>query len=186
MSFLDLAKTRYSVRKFKPDAVEPEKLQSILEAAHVAPTAANRQPQRIIVVQTPEGLAKIAKTADIYAAPLALLVCAERAEAWIRPQDDKNVHQTDAAIVTDHMMLQATQLGLGSLWVAYFNPGAIREDFGLPPTWKPMNILAVGYPDRPPSPPDRHSTTRRPLAETVFYEALPADLSKNDSKEGGQ
>jgi len=175
MSFLDLAKARYSVRKFKPDAVEPEKLQGILEAAHIAPTGANRQPQRVIAVQRPEGLAKIAKAANIYSAPLALLVCAERAEAWVRPHDDINIFETDAAIVTDHMMLQATELGLGSLWVAHFNPGVIRKEFGLPPTWKPVNILAVGYPDGPPPPPDRHSTTRKPLTETVFFEALPTD-----------
>jgi len=173
MTFLELAKARYSVRKFKPDAVEPEKLQTILEAARIAPTGANRQPQRIIVVQQPEGLEKIAKAGKIYSAPLALLVCAERAEAWVRPHDDKNIYETDAAIITDHMMLMATELGLGTLWVAHFNPGVIRKEFDLPPTWKPVSILAVGYPDCPPAPPDRHSKTRKPLADTIFFESLP-------------
>jgi nitroreductase len=175
MPFLDLARARYSVRKFRPDAVEPEKLQTILEAGRVAPTGANRQPQRVIVVQRPEGLAKIAKAADIYAAPTALLVCAEVRDAWVRPYDDINIFKTDAAIVTDHMMLQATDLGLGSLWVAYFKLDVLREEFDLPPTWEPVNILAIGYPDCPPSSPDRHSTTRKPAADTIFFETPSSD-----------
>jgi nitroreductase len=175
MPFLDIAKARYSVRKFKSDSVEPEKLQIILEAGRVAPTGANRQPQRIIVVQRPEGLAKIAKAANIYSAPLALLVCAARSDAWVRPYDDINIYRTDAAIVTDHMMLQATDLGLGSLWVAHFRPDVIREEFGLPHTWEPVNILAIGYSDSPPMPPDRHSTTRKPAADTIYFETPSMD-----------
>ena len=172
MAFLDLAKKRYSVRGYKADAVEPEKLQSILEAGRVAPTGANRQPQRTIVVQQPAGLAKISKAAEIFGAPLALIVCADREAAWVRPFDGKNILDIDASIVTDHMMLQAADLGLGSVWVCYFKPDVLREEFGIPSSWEPVSILAIGYASGEPASPDRHRALRKPLGETVFFETL--------------
>jgi nitroreductase len=172
MPFLELAKKRYSVRDFKPGAIEQEKLQTILEAGRVAPTAANRQPQRVIVVQQKEGLAKIAKAAKIFDAPLALIVCAERDAVWVRSFDGKNTAEIDASIVADHMMLQATELGLGSVWGCHFKPDVLREEFSIPANWEPVNILAIGYANCPDAPPDRHSTTRKPMQETVFFETL--------------
>ena len=77
MDFITIAKQRMSVRDYKETKVEPEKLEQILEAAHVAPTAANLQPIRLIAVQSEEGLAKISKAANIYGAPLAIIVCAD-------------------------------------------------------------------------------------------------------------
>ena len=76
MSLIDLMKARYSVRQYKSTPVEEEKLMAVLEAGRVAPTAANRQPQRIYVVRTPEALGKLAKAANIHNPPLALIVCA--------------------------------------------------------------------------------------------------------------
>lgn len=89
MNFLDIAKTRYSVRSYKDERVEKEKLDQILEAAHVAPTAANLQPVRLLVVQEKEGLDKISKAANIYNAPLAIIVCSDHSIAWERPFDNK-------------------------------------------------------------------------------------------------
>lgn len=89
MNFIDIAKKRYSVRSYMDKKVEAEKLEKILEAAHVAPTAANLQPVHLIAVQSEEGLEKIGKAANIYGAPLAIIVCADHNKAWVRPFDKK-------------------------------------------------------------------------------------------------
>ncbi len=172
MDFIEIAKKRYSVRSYKDKKVEEEKLQKILEAAHVAPTAANLQPVRLIVVQSNEGLAKIGKGANLYGAPLAVIVCADHGKAWVRPFDKKQTTDIDASILTDHMMLQATELGLGSVWICYFKPDVIRREFGLPDNLEPVNILAVGYSDEEAADPERHSQTRIPVEELVSYETV--------------
>lgn len=87
MDFINIAKSRSSVRDYNNKKVEPEKLEKILEAAHVAPTAANLQPVHLIVVQSEEGLAKIGKAANIYGTSLAIIVCADHDKAWVRPFD---------------------------------------------------------------------------------------------------
>ncbi len=172
MDFIEIAKKRYSVRGYQDKKVEEEKLEKILEAAHVAPTAANLQPIRLIVVQSREGLAKIGKGANLYGAPLAVIVCADHGKAWVRPFDKKQTADIDASILTDHMMLQATELGLGSVWICYFKPDVIRKEFGLPDDLEPVNILAVGYSDEEAADPERHSQTRIPVEELVSYETI--------------
>lgn len=170
MNFLELAKKRYSVRKFKSDKVEEEKLMKILEAGRVAPTGANIQPQRLIVLREKEGIEKINKAARVYGAPLIIVVCGDHDNVWKRPYDGKKLVDIDTSIVTDHMMLQATELGLGTLWVCYFKPDVIREEFNLPDNIEPVSILAIGYADGEAQPEDRHDKLRKPLIETVFYE----------------
>ena len=165
MDFIEIAKKRYSVRSYKGKKVEEEKLKKILEAAHVAPTAANLQPVRLITVQSKEGLGKIGKGANLYGAPLAIIVCADHKKAWVRPFDKKRTTDIDASILTDHMMLQATELELGSVWICYFKPDVICREFGLPDHLEPVNILAVGYPNEEAADPERHSQTRIPVEE---------------------
>ena len=172
MDFIEIAKKRYSVRGYQDKKVEEEKLEKILEAAHVAPTAANLQPIRLIVVQSREGLAKIGKGANLYGAPLAVIVCADHGKAWVRPFDKKQTADIDASILTDHMMLQATELGLGSVWICYFKPDVISREFGLPDNLEPVNILAVGYSDEEAADPERHAQTRIPVDEMIFYETV--------------
>lgn len=172
MDFMELAKKRYSVRNYQDKKVEEEKLQQILEAARVAPTAANLQPVHLIVVQSREGLEKIGKAANIYGAPLAVIVCADHSKAWVRPFDKKQTGDIDTSILTDHMMLQATELGLGSVWICYFKPDVIRKEFGLPEDLEPINILAVGYSDEEAADPERHSQTRIPMEKLVSYEKM--------------
>lgn len=172
MEFLEVAKSRYSVRNYSSQKVEQKKLDKILEAAHVAPTAANLQPVRLIVVREKEGLESISKAANIYNAPLAVIVCSDTSMAWERPFDKKKSGDIDAAILTDHMMLQATELGLGSVWICYFKPDVIKEEFNLPDSLEPINILAIGYSDEEPANPERHSSMRKPLGELVSYEKL--------------
>lgn len=172
MDFLNIAKFRYSVRSYTNKKVEKEKLDKILEAAHIAPTAANLQPVRLLVVQEESGLTKIGKAANIYNAPLAVIVCSDHSKAWKRPFDGKQTIDIDASIVTDHMMLEATELGLGTVWICYFKPDIIKSEFDLPEGLEPINILVIGYTDEQPANPERHSTQRISLSELVSYEKL--------------
>lgn len=172
MELLDIAKRRFSVRDYTDQKVEPEKLNKILEAAHVAPTAANLQPVHLIVAQSDEALAKVGKAANIYGAPLAIIVCADHNKAWVRPFDQKQTGDIDAAILTDHMMLEATELGLGTVWVCYFQPDVIRKEFDLPDNLEPINILVIGYGNEAPADTERHEHMRIPLTDLVSYEKL--------------
>lgn len=172
MDFLDIAKTRFSVRNYKSQKIEQDKLDKILLSAHVAPTAANLQPIRLIVVQNEEGLNKISKAANSYNAPLVIIICGDITKAWKRPFDGKRTTDSDASIITDHMMLQATELGLGSVWIDYFKPDIIKKEFSLPDTLEPVHILALGYPNEKQANPERHTTTRIPLENLVYYEHL--------------
>lgn len=175
MNFLELAKKRYSVRKFSEEKVSPGDLELILEAGRVAPTGANRQPQRLLVIQSEEGVAKLSKATRLYGAPMAILICSDTSETWERPFDGKKLTDIDAAIITDHMMLEATDLGLGSLWICWFDPEIIRSEFALPDHLEPINILAIGHAESEQtqaSSPDRHKTLRKPIEQTVFFEHL--------------
>ena len=171
MDFLSLAKKRYACRSYKKQAVEQEKLDLILEAGRVAPTGANRQPQRLVVVRSQEGMERLARCTRDFGAPVAIIVCADTTQAWTRKYDGKQVGDIDASIVTDHMMLEATAQGLDTLWVCMFKPDAVRAEFNLPDEVVPVNILIVGYGAGEAASPERHATTRKPLSESVFYES---------------
>lgn len=172
MEFLELAKKRYSVRSYKKTQVEKEKLDSILKAGQVAPTGANKQPHHLLVVQSDEGLAKIAKAGNIFGAPLAIIVCGKKDEAWVRPFDQKNIMDIDSSIVTDHMMMQATDLDLGTLWMCYFDPKILREEFKIPTDLEPISVLAIGYKDGKELSPDRHDRTRKAIEDIVTMESF--------------
>lgn len=169
MEFLEIAKTRYSVRQYEDMPVEREKLDKILEAGRVAPTGKNAQPQKIIAVTSAEGHEKLSKGAKTFGAPVALIVCSDKETAWTRPIDGKNIADIDASIVTTHMMLQATELGLGTLWMCWFKPEIIREEFNIPENYEIVDILLVGYADGEVMPSDRHAELRKPIDETVTY-----------------
>lgn len=147
MEFLEVVKGRYSVRGYRPEAVEPEKLKTILEAARVAPTASNRQAFKIIVIDTAahrEELKRIYAREWFTEAPLVIGVCSIPGQSWVR-SDGKNYSDVDAAIVMDHIVLSATALGLGTCWVAAFDPRAARELLQLEDGWEPVAFTPVGY-----------------------------------------
>ena len=171
MDFLKLVRARYSVRQYQNRPVEPEKVEQLLEAAQAAPTAANCQPVRLLVVETPDGRRRLAGAAELYGAPLAVVVCADRSRAWKPPFDGKQTTDIDASILTDHMMLAASALGLGSVWICYFQPEAVKAALGLPEHLEPVNILAGGYADGAPASPERWRTERIPLDELVLARA---------------
>ncbi len=172
MSFNDLAEKRYSVRKFSPQPVEKEKLEYVLRAAQLAPTAVNFQPQRILVIDDRQTKAKLRECTDYhFNAPVSLLVCAEIASAWTRPFDNKNSGEIDCSIVTTQMMLAAADIGLGTTWIMYFDPAKIREAFSIPASLEPIALLVMGYPADDAVPHPKHFE-RKPLEETVFYNSF--------------
>lgn len=152
MDFLELAQKRYSVRGFQETPVPQESIEKILLAANAAPTAHNNQPQKIFVINSQKGLAALKKCTEChYNAPLAFLVCYEKEKCWKRPYDNKNSGDIDASIVATHMMLEAAQLGIGSTWIMYFIPEAVKTEFELPESLEPTAILIMGYPNAGPS-----------------------------------
>jgi nitroreductase len=165
MNFQELAKKRYSVRAYKPDPVANDKLALVLEAARIAPTAANRQAFRIIVIPAKGREAELRR---IYSrewftqAPLVLCVCAVPSEGWVRRADGWNAADVDATIVMTHIVLAAAEEGLGTCWIAAFDPAAAREVLGLPPEIIPSAFTPLGYAADAAT-----SKKRRPLADLV-------------------
>ena len=170
MEFLELAKKRCSIRKYEIRKVEEEKLLKILEAGRVAPTAANFQPQHMIVVKSQEGMDKLKKCGNTYGAPLAIIVCGDHSTSWKRLFDDKDSLDVDVSIVTTHMMLQATESGLGTVWIGSFDPVVTKKEFNIPENIEPIDILLIGYPDEELALPNRHDKARKPLGDIVHYE----------------
>lgn len=167
MEFLELIEKRYSVRAYAPDMVEEEKLQVVLEAARLAPTAVNYQPFQIIVIHTKgreDELNRIYPAKWFVQPPLVICVCAIPDEAWTR-RDGKNFVDVDATIVMDHIILAATSLGLGTCWIGAFDPDAAREVLNLPDGVEPVVFTPLGYPA------DKLGLKRRKeLSELVRYE----------------
>ncbi|MGD8370123.1 MAG: nitroreductase family protein [Syntrophobacterales bacterium] len=167
MDFLALARQRYSVRSYKPDPVETEKLDRILEAARLAPTAVNIQPFQLIVIQTANREAELLRIYNkkwFVQPPIVICGCGFPRKNWVR-KDGKNYNDVDVAIVMDHLILAATAEGLGTCWIGAFNPAAAKEILGLPATVEPIAFTPLGYAnDQPPV------KKRKPLPELVRYE----------------
>jgi nitroreductase len=184
MNFLQLAKERYSVRKFSDKKVEKEKLDLILEAGRAAPTAVNYQPQRILVLDSEENLVKLKVcTPYHFNAPLALLVCYDSTVSWKRSYDKEDMGVVDASIVTTQMMLQIAELGLGSTWVGHFNPYTIRESFKLPEYLVPVAILPIGYPRQDSVPHPKLHENRYDIKDTVFFNSFEG-IAQGKNNEG--
>ena len=168
-SFIELAESRYSVRKYSERPIEKENLDMILRAGQVAPTACNYQPQLIFVLQSPEAVAKVRSlTPYAFNAPVILFICANMDESWVGP-DDHYAAPTDAAIVITHMMLEAWDLGIGSCWVRGFDKNVIAKAFDLPDNLEPVAFLPLGYPAENSHPARGWHDKRKALEETVSY-----------------
>lgn len=170
MDFLALAKSRCSIRAFADKPIEEEKLKYLLEAGRVAPTACNKQPQRIIVVQNPENIRKVQKAYNTFGSPCVMIICRDERDALVRPFDNKCSGDLDIGIVTDHIMLAAREVGIGSVMVGLFDPEIIREEFNIPEYVQPTALLILGYPANGFLDGNRHSAMRKPLSETVMME----------------
>lgn len=166
MDFFEVIQKRYSVRSYQPDMVEPEKLEQILNAARLAPTACNLQAFKVIVIKTEgrqEELKKVYNKDWFSEAPYVLCVCTIPDKCWTR-RDQKPYADVDAAIVMDHMILAATALGLGTCWIGAFDPQAARELLALDDTLEPVVFTPLGYPKS-----DAVIREKKALAELVEY-----------------
>lgn len=169
MDFQKLLEVRYSVRAYKSEPVPEKSLKLVLDAARIAPTAANRQPFQIIVIHTAgrqEELVRIYNRDWFVQAPLILGICALNDEAWKRKYDNKCYADVDAAIAFDHMILAAANLGLGTCWIAAFDPVAAREILKLPNNAEPIVFTPLGYPADKPTP-----KQRKKMEALVRYES---------------
>ena len=167
MMFAELISKRYSVRSYKPDLVEDNKLLLVLEAARLAPSASNRQPYQLIVVKTAgreKELKRIYSGNFFTEAPLVICACALPSQAWSR-KDGTDYSQVDIAIAMDHLILAAAELGLGTCWIAAFDPDAAREVLSLPTEAVPVVFTPLGYPADKPG-----TKNRKPLTDLVRYD----------------
>ncbi len=149
MDFRDVICGRESVRNFDPTKpVEKLVLERILEAGRVAPSAANKQPWRFLLVSSRENLQKVRRCYPrpwFQDAPHLLVVVGKTGDAWTR-QDGYNSIETDLAIAMDHMILAAENEGVGSCWVAAYDLGILRSALGLGPDERVYTICPLGYP----------------------------------------
>ena len=162
MTFLELASSRYSVRKFSHKTVEQEKIDAILSAARVSPTACNNQPQKIFVVRTPAMVEKLRSVCKCtFGADLIFVVGYDESRSWKNKlMPGYETGETDAAIVCTHMMLEAWELGIGSCWVGLFNSDQVREALGIPEGIRITALLPAGYPAEDSAPLSLHNTFR--------------------------
>ncbi len=149
-SFLELARRRVSVRRFRPDPVPDGLLDQVLEAARLAPSAKNLQPWHFIVVRDPARRAALGRAYPMEwftQAPVIIAVCVEPAKAWRRRQDGYCSAEVDGAIAMDHLILCAADLGLGACWIGAFDPQPAREALGLPLGIELLALTPLGFPD---------------------------------------
>lgn len=170
MNFLELAKKRYSCRSFLEKEIEQEKIDKMLEVARIAPTAVNLQPQRILIIKNKSKIEKLKEaTRYTFDAPVIFAICYDKNISWKRKYDGNDEGIIDASIVTTHMMLEATDLGLGTTWVGAFDPMKAREILELPENYEIVSLLPTGYPSEEGIPSSNHEK-RNNIDEIAFYE----------------
>ena len=171
MAFIDLARERYSERRFSSTPIPPDQLDLILEAGRVAPTACNNQPQRILVVDTPEGLERIDRcTKCRFGAPCVLALAYDMTAAARNP-DVVDFGIVDTSIAATHMMLQAAELGIHSCWVGLIDPSELRRQFKAPNSYRFVSVMPIGYPGPHSRPAALHEQSL-PLDRLVFHESF--------------
>ena len=169
MEFKEVVKARYSCKKFDPAQVEKEKLDAILEAGRLAPTAKNLQEQHIYIVQSPEVLAKIDSiTPCRYGAPTVLVVAFDKNNVFTYPGGKRDSGVEDATIVATHLILAAADEGVDSCWINFLDPDKLAEALGLPENEEVLMVMDLGYAAEGAGQLPNH-TSRKDLAETVSY-----------------
>ena len=169
MEFTEVIKGRYSCKKFDGRPVVKDQLEAILEAGRLAPTAKNLQEQRIYVVQSAEGLAKIDKiTPCRYGAGTVLVVAFDSKNVFVYPGEKRDSGVEDASIVATHLMLAAKNAGVDSCWINFFDPEVAAKELGLPENEEVLMLLDLGYAAEGVKPLSTHGQ-RKPLSQTVQY-----------------
>ena len=169
MDFLQLVKNRYSCKKFCDKKVEGQRLERVMEAGQVAPTAKNAQPQRIFIAKDEQALAKIDElTPCRYGAPIVIVVGYDKTETYTYPGEKHDSGVEDATIVATHMMLAAAAEGLDSCWINFFDPDKAKTVLGIKDDVKIVMFLALGYAADLTGPLQNHYK-RKNVIETVKY-----------------
>ena len=169
MEFSEVIKNRYSCKKFSDRKVEKEKLEMILEAGRVAPTAKNLQEQHIYVVQSEEGLTAIDKVTPCrYGATTVLVVAFDKNHVFTYPGEKRDSGIEDATIVATHLMLAAYNAGVDSCWINFFDPELLAKNLNLPENEEILMILDLGHASEHGKPLANHMS-RKSLDETVAY-----------------
>ncbi len=170
MSFLDVARKRYSVRNFDDRPVEREKLLRVLEAGRIAPSACNLQPWHFIIVDDNEVKEKLAGAYSrewFRKAPAVIVICGDHENSWKR-NDGKDHCDIDAAIAADHMTLAAADAGLGTCWICAFDSALCHKLFNLPDNIEVIALLPIGYPESEGDE-NRHSVKRRKIEDVISW-----------------
>ena len=167
-AFMNILQSRYSCHSFNHYPVSTAKLEMILDAGRMAPSAGNCQPVRIWVVKSEEALAKLHEVHPCYGAPVVLIVGCRNEEAWVRPYDGINAAKTDAAIVLTHLMLTATDVGLANMWIWDFDPRKIREMIPETRDHGVYGLLAIGHPAAGEGNPTELHDVRKPKDQLVI------------------
>ncbi len=152
MNFLELASQRSSVRNYQPKAVEKEKLLYALEAARIAPSAANFQPWKFIVITEPELLKSVQTVYHrswLTSAPAIIIALGDHEKGWHRASDGKDFTDIDVAIAIDHLTLAAAEIGLGTCWICNFDSEKCNAILKIPENMEPIALISIGYPVSP-------------------------------------
>ncbi len=174
MSFIEIAKKRYSSRNYKNIPIEKDKVLRVLEAGRTAPSAANKQPWLFIYIDEIPLFNQVKacyQSTWLESAPAVIVVCGNHGRSWKR-DDGKDHCDIDIGIATDHLTLAATDEGLATCWVCKFDSEKCAKILELPFQVEAMVILAIGYPNDSTSI-DRHSTLRLPLEKIVLWNNEP-------------
>ena len=169
MEFKEVIKERYSCKKYADRQVEKDKLDAILNAGRLAPTAKNLQEQHVYVIQSPETLAKIDEVTPCrYGAPTVLVVAFDRNNVFTYPGGKRDSGIEDATIVATHMILAAADEGVDSCWINFLDPEKLAEVLGLPENEEVLMVMDLGYAAEGTGPLPNHGS-RKGLCETVSY-----------------
>ena len=167
MDFLKLAQERYSCRKLTDKAIEPEKIERILQAAIAAPTAKNNQPYKIWKITSEESMAKVKKATNFtFGAGMVFVIGVKKSAAFVRPFDDLNYAEIDGAIVATHLMLAVKAEGLDTTWVGMFDAFKLQSEFTEMQGYELIALFPVGYAAEGATPASRHNE-RRTIAQAV-------------------
>ena len=169
MEFKEVIRQRYSCKKYSDRQVEKEKIDVILEAGRLAPTAKNLQEQHIYVIQSKELLEKIdTVTPCRYGALTVIVVAYDKTNVFTYPGGKRDSGVEDASIVATHMILAAEDEGVNSCWLNFFDPDQAAQVLGLPENEEILMLMDLGYAADGAGPLPNHGN-RKPLSETVTW-----------------
>jgi len=164
MEFFDVIRKRRSIRAYQSKQVDDEKIKKILHAARLAPTAANKQPYKLVVIKNPAAKLDFVRQKAVQQAPVVIAIFIDESKAWIRSYDNKNFAFVDGAIVFEHIILAAAAQGLATVWIANVDPSLMEKALDLQDKYRFLALTPIGYSAEEPK-----NTSRKPENELVLY-----------------